>query len=112
MEPVTAATYDTNFNAWKAKIESLKAQKERLRDDYLTKMRSLNSGMPVSAREPVATQPVVDTAWALFNAKQDEIDALYPSPAAAAAAAGEGGGGGGGAAAPAAGQGGGRYLRN
>ena len=88
MDGVTAATYDTNFSAWKAKIESLKLQKERLRDDYLVKMRSLNSGLPLDSGKPVATQAVVDAAWALFNAKQTEIDALYPAvPAAAPAAA-------------------------
>lgn len=78
MEPVTADTYKTNFSAWKAEIESLKLKKERLRDDYLLKMRSLKSHLPVNLGEPVATQEVVDAAWALFNANQTEINTLYP----------------------------------
>ena len=95
MEPVTAATYDTNFSAWKEKIESLKSQKERLRDDYLSKMRSLNSRLPINSGQPVSTQADVDAAWALFDAKQREIDALYPVAAAPAGAGAPGGGGGG-----------------
>jgi hypothetical protein len=90
MDGVTSATYDTNFPAWKAKIDSLKLQKERLRDDYLSKMRSLYSGLPINPGQPASTQAVVDAAWALFDAKQTEIDTLYPDAGAAA----PGGGGG------------------